>query len=177
MGSYCFASPYELQSDTTSRKESNKEGLNGMTTETAPKLQTVGTIMTSRVVTIAMDDSLEVIRDIFKKVKFHHLIVVEGEKIVGLISDRDYFKAISPYVDTMSETHRDRATLEKRAHQIMSPSPVTVERSCPIREAARVMLDRSISCLPVTYSDGTIAGVVTWKDVFKVFLEPLDSTD
>ena len=148
-----------------------------MPAEIPPKLQSVGTIMTSRVVTIAMDDSLEVIRDIFKKVKFHHLIVVDGEKVVGLISDRDYFKAISPYVDTMSETHRDRATLEKRAHQIMSPSPVTVERSCPIQEAARVMLDRSISCLPITYSDGSVAGVVTWKDVFKVFLEPPDSTN
>ena len=148
-----------------------------MATETAPELQTVGSIMTSRVVTIAMDDSLEVIRDIFKQVKFHHLIVVDGETVVGLISDRDYFKAISPYVDTLSETHRDRATLEKRAHQIMSPSPVTVERSCPIQEAARVMLNRSVSCLPITYSNGSMAGVVTWKDVFKVFLEPPDPTD
>lgn len=148
-----------------------------MPTAIASKLQTVGAIMTPRVVTIAMDDSLQVIRDIFQKVKFHHLIVEDGDKIVGLISDRDFFKAISPYVGTMSETNRDRATLEKRAHQIMSPSPVTVQQSCLIQEAARVMLDRSISCLPITYSDGTIAGVVTWKDVFKVFLEPLDSTD
>ncbi len=148
-----------------------------MPTAIASKLQTVGAIMTPRVVTIAMDDSLQVIRDIFQKVKFHHLIVEDGDKIVGLISDRDFFKAISPYVGTMSETNRDRATLEKRAHQIMSPSPVTVQKSCPIQQAARLMLDRSISCLPITYSDGTIAGVVTWKDVFKVFLEPLDSTD
>ena len=46
-----------------------------MTTETAPKLKTVGVIMTSRVVTIAMDDSLEVIRDIFKKVKTTDLMI------------------------------------------------------------------------------------------------------
>ncbi|MCZ6799707.1 MAG: CBS domain-containing protein [Nitrospirae bacterium] len=148
-----------------------------MTTETTPKLQTVGAIMTSRVVTIAMDDSLEVLRNIFQKVKFHHLIVADEGKIVGVISDRDFFKAISPYVGTMSETLRDRATLEKRAHQIMSPSPVTVQKNCPIQQAARLMLDRSISCLPVILSDGTIAGVVTWKDVFKVFLDPLDSTN
>jgi CBS domain-containing protein len=57
-----------------------------MITETALGLITVGEIMTSKVVTIEMDDSLEVIRDIFRKVKFHHLIVVDGEKIVGLFS-------------------------------------------------------------------------------------------
>jgi acetoin utilization protein AcuB len=102
---------------------------------------------------------------------------VDGEKIVGVISDRDFLKAISPYVDTMSETNRDRSTLEKRAHQIMSHYPVTVQKSCQIQAAARLMLDRRVSCLPVTMSDGIIEGVVTWKDVFKAFLELPDSTD
>jgi acetoin utilization protein AcuB len=148
-----------------------------MITEAALGLITVGEIMSSKVVTIEMDDSLEVIRDIFRQVKFHHLIVVDGEKIVGVISDRDFLKAISPYVDTMSETNRDRSTLEKRAHQIMSHYPVTVQKSCQIQAAARLMLDRRVSCLPVTMSDGIIEGVVTWKDVFKAFLELPDSTD
>jgi len=148
-----------------------------MITETALGLITVGEIMTSKVVTVEMDDSLEVIRDIFRKVKFHHLIVVEGEKIVGVISDRDFLKAISPYVNTMSETNRDRATLEKRAHQIMSHYPVTVQKSCQIQTAAKLMLDRRVSCLPVTRPDGTIGGVVTWKDVFRAFLESPNSTE
>ncbi len=148
-----------------------------MITETALGLITVGKIMTSKVVTIEMDDSLEVIRDIFRKVKFHHLIVVDGEKIVGLISDRDFLKAISPYVDTMSETTRDRSTLEKRAHQIMSHYPVTVQKSCQIEKAAKMMLERGVSCLPVTMPDETIEGVVTWKDVCKAFLESPNSTD
>ena len=148
-----------------------------MTTETALGLITVGEIMTSKVVTIEMDDSLAVIRDIFRKVKFHHLIVVDGAKIVGLITDRDFLKAISPYVDTLSETNRDRATLEKRAHQIMSHYPVTVQKSCQIQRAAKLMLDRRVSCLPVTRSNGIIVGVVTWKDVFKAFLESPNSTE
>jgi acetoin utilization protein AcuB len=148
-----------------------------MTTETALGLITVGEIMTSKVVTIEMDDSLAVIRDIFRKVRFHHLIVVDGAKIVGLITDRDFLKAISPYVDTLSETNRDRATLEKRAHQIMSHYPVTVQKSCQIPTAAKLMLDRRVSCLPVTMPDGIIAGVVTWKDMFKAFLESPNSTE
>ena len=135
-------------------------------------IRSIGEIMTARVVTIEMDDSLEVIRDIFRKVRFHHLLVVDNEKLVGVISDRDVLKAISPYVGTMSETNRDRATLNKRAHQIMSHYPVTVRQSCPLQEAAQLMLTRGVSCLPVTTIDGIIQGVVTWKDVFRAFLDP-----
>jgi acetoin utilization protein AcuB len=148
-----------------------------MITEAAQEFITVGEIMSSKVVTVEMDDSLEVIRDIFRKVKFHHLIVVDGKKIVGIITDRDLLKAISPYVDTMSETNRDRATLEKRVHQIMSHYPVTVKKSCQIRTAAKLMLDRRVSCLPVTMPDGILGGVVTWKDVFRAFLESPHSTE
>jgi acetoin utilization protein AcuB len=153
-----------IQSHEAGIKATKEECWNEMITETTLGLKTVGEIMTSKVV-------------IFRKVKFHHLIVVDGAKIVGLITDRDFLKAISPYVDTMSETNRDRATLEKRAHQIMSHYPVTVQKSCQIQTAAKLMLDRRVSCLPVTMPDGIIAGVVTWKDVFKAFLESPNSTE
>jgi acetoin utilization protein AcuB len=130
----------------------------------------IAEIMTVRVSTIEMDDSLEVIRDIFRKVRFHHLLVVDNEKLVGVISDRDVLKALSPYVGTMSETDRDRATLNKRAHQIMSHHPVTVRESCSLQEAAQLMLTQGVSCLPVTTANGVVRGVLTWKDVFKAFL-------
>ncbi|MEZ4273662.1 MAG: CBS domain-containing protein [Nitrospirales bacterium] len=133
--------------------------------------------MTIRVVTIEMDDSLEVVRDIFKKVRFHHLLVVDNEKLVGIISDRDMLKAVSPFVGTMSETTRDQATLNKRAHQIMSHHPVTVRSSCSLQEAAQLMLARGISCLPVTTADGEVLGMVTWKDVLRAILGSHGFTD
>ena len=127
--------------------------------------------MTTRVVTIEMDDSLEVARDIFKKVRFHHLLVVDNNRLVGIISDRDMLKAVSPFVGTMSETTRDRATLNKRAHQIMSHHPVTVRSSCTLQEAAELMLARGVSCLPITTIGGEVLGIVTWKDVLRAILE------
>ncbi|MDT3776982.1 CBS domain-containing protein [Nitrospira sp. MA-1] len=126
--------------------------------------------MATRVVTIEMDDSLEVVRDIFKKVRFHHLLVVDNQQLVGIISDRDMLKAVSPFVGTMSETTRDRATLNKRAHQIMSHHPVTVCSFCSLQEAAQLMLARGVSCLPVTTKNGEVLGIVTWKDVLRAVL-------
>ena len=127
--------------------------------------------MTTRVVTIEMDDSLEVVRDIFKKVRFHHLLVVDNNRLVGIISDRDMLKAVSPFVGTMSETTRDRATLNKRAHQIMLHHPVTVRSSCSLQEAAELMLARGVSCLPITTVGGEVLGIVTWKDVLRAILD------
>ncbi len=139
--------------------------------EPETRTRVIGRIMTIRVVTIEMDDSLEVVRDIFKKVRFHHLLVVDNEKLVGIISDRDMLKAVSPFVGTMSETTRDQATLNKRAHQIMSHHPVTVRSSCSLQEAAQLMLARGVSCLPVTTMNGEVLGIVTWKDVLRAILD------
>ena len=139
--------------------------------ESETRARVIGRIMTTRVVTIEMDDSLEVVRDILKKVRFHHLLVVDNEKLVGIISDKDVLKAVSPFVGTMSETTRDRATLNKRAHQIMSHHPVTVRSSCSLPEAAQLMLVRGVSCLPVTTLEGEILGVLTWKDIMRAFLD------
>ncbi len=141
-----------------------------MITEQVQEAKNVGEVMTSRVVTVEMDDSLEIIRDIFCKVKFHHLLVVDNEKLVGVISDRDVLKALSPYVGTMSETTRDRATLEKRAHQIMAHYPITIRKYCSIEEATQLMLRRGVSCLPVTNPERHIEGIVTWRDLFRARL-------
>ena len=147
-----------------------KDLLTGMTTDSSIAAQTIAEIMVTRVVTVEMDDSLEVVRAIFQKVKFHHLLVVENEKLVGVISDRDLLTAISPYVGTMSETSRDLCTLEKRAHQIMSHHPVRIHKSERVQEAAEQMLKRGVSCLPVISPEGAIEGIVTWKDLVYAFL-------
>ena len=139
--------------------------------ESETRTSVIGRIMTTRVVTIEMDDSLEVVRDIFKKVRFHHLLVVDNNRLVGIISDRDMLKAVSPFVGTMSETTRDRATLNKRAHQIMLHHPVTVRSSCSLQEAAELMLARGVSCLPITTVGGEVLGIVTWKDVLRAILD------
>lgn len=140
-----------------------------MSTQLDVRVKTVGAIMTSRLVTIEMDDSLRVIQDVFRQVKFHHLVVADEGKLVGMLSERDFLKAISPFVNTLSETERDQATMEKRVHQIMSLHPHTVLKSCPIEKAAKMMLERGVSCLPVTNSDGMVEGILTWKDLIKVF--------
>jgi len=75
---------------------------------------TVQQIMTTQIVTVDLDTKLAVVKEIFDKHKFHHLLVLEAGKLFGVISDRDLLKALSPNLGTMAETDKDAATLSKR---------------------------------------------------------------
>lgn len=124
-------------------------------------------IMTTRVVTVNMDDKLTVVKEIFDHVRFHHLMVVEEEELIGVISDRDLLKEISPFLETTSEQSRDLRTLKKKAHQIMSRAPITARQDMEVREAASLLVDKHISCLPVVDEDNHLLGIVSWKDILK----------
>ncbi|MEE8432115.1 MAG: CBS domain-containing protein [Candidatus Desulfatibia sp.] len=130
----------------------------------------VNEIMTTKVITIEMDDTLGQIQKIFEKHKFHHLLIVDDGELIGIISDRDVLKEISPYVNTISEDSRARQTLKKKAHQIMSRKPITVEPDTLVDDAASIMLKKNISCLPVVSPSGNIDGILSWKDILKCLL-------
>ncbi|WP_349919390.1 CBS domain-containing protein [Aeromonas veronii] len=124
-------------------------------------------IMTTRIATVSMDDRLNVIKEIFDAAHFRHLLVLEEDVLVGVISDRDMLRAISPYLDTDAEMTRDTETLYRRAHQIMSRHPVTISPDKTLQAAARLMLEKHVSCLPVL-ENGTLVGIVSWKDLLGV---------
>jgi len=130
----------------------------------------VGSIMTKRVVTIELDDDLQTIIQIFENVRFHHLLVVEDGKLVGVISDRDVLKISSPFLNTVCELPRDLALLKKRAHQIMTRKPVTISSGAGLEDAIQLLLRKGVSCLPVLSSSGTVEGIVTWKDLIKTYM-------
>ena len=132
---------------------------------------TVELIMTKEVFKVKMDDTVGVIREFLDKVHFHHLLVVEGNKLVGVISDRDVLKAVSPFIGTLSEHTHDLVTLNKKAHQIMNHKPITVFKYTSLQEAATIMLDNNISCLPVVSPESGIEGIVTWKDILGYYVK------
>ncbi len=132
-------------------------------------------IMNTNVVVVGMDDTVETMQELFKRHRFHHLLVLgEGSIVVGVVSDRDLLKALSPFISTMMERVQDKRTLKKRAHQIMGRKPITASRDLGIREAAVLMLDMKISCLPIVSANRTIEGIVTHKDILKWLVEQTD---
>ena len=133
----------------------------------------LGGVMTTRLVTVELDDPLEVVKRIFDSVKFHHLLVVDtGKKLCGVISDRDLLRALSPYIGTASENARDTATLNKRVHQIMSRQLVTLPPEATVAEAVKVFLEHRVSCIPVVGPGFKAVGIVSWRDILKSLTLP-----
>ena len=124
-------------------------------------------IMSETVVTVEMDDSLAVIKEIFDNTGFHHLLVVESDKLLGVISDRDLLKALSPNIGTLSETVRDLASLNKRAHQIMTRKAVTLGPDAAIVDAIEIFNTHNISCIPVVDEQNKPVGIISWRDILK----------
>jgi len=124
-------------------------------------------IMTTDVVTVGMDEKLKKVQEIFERNKFHHILIVDDNELVGVVSDRDLLKQLSPFLATKAERSRDASTQDKRMHQIMTRHPITATRETTIKEAAQMFVEKNISCLPVLSSEKEIIGLVTWKDILK----------
>jgi acetoin utilization protein AcuB len=125
--------------------------------------------MTTKLVTVEMDDTLETVRYIFQNTGFHHLLVVEGGSLVGVLSDRDLLRHLSPYVGTAAETTRDAATLNKHVHQVMTRKPVTLVPESELAEVLEKFRQKDVTCLPVVDAKNNRAiGIVTWRDMLKL---------
>lgn len=124
-------------------------------------------LMSTKVVTVEMEDKLSLVKEIFDNFKFHHLLVVENHKLLGVISDRDLFKALSPNIGTSAETYKDSATLNKRVHQIMTRHPIFLHEDATIDDAIDLFNTHSISCLPIVNNDNRPVGVLSWRDILK----------
>ena len=127
----------------------------------------VDKIMSKTIVTVDMDDLLKTIKHIFDNISFHHLLVVEDETLLGIISDRDLLKALSPNIDTIAETFRDIACLNKKAHQIMTRKPVTLGDNAEIHDAIEIFNKHNISCIPVIDNEKKPVGIISWRDILK----------
>lgn len=125
-------------------------------------------IISKNPVTIQIDDNLAKVRDIFSLVNFHHLLVIENKKLVGVISERDYLKAVNSTLGTAIETTKDLAALNKKVHQIMSRNVISVNENTSVFDVVSLFNNKNVSCLPVVNDNNYPVGIISWKDVIKV---------
>lgn len=124
-------------------------------------------IMVRDVICVNIDARLPEVKAVMQKNGFHHLPVIENDILVGIISDRDLLRMISPFIDSLSEQKRDLETLNHAAHQIMTRQPIAVKADSPIEKIVNWMMQASISCIPVIDEDQHVLGIITWRDLLK----------
>lgn len=117
--------------------------------------------------TVGLDDTLALVKEIFDHSKFHHLLAIENGELLGVVSDRDLFKALSPNISTSVEMYKDTATLNKRVHQIMSRKPKFLREGATVNAAIDMFIEHAISCIPILSAYDRLVGILSWCDILR----------
>jgi CBS domain-containing protein len=132
--------------------------------------KTAKEIMATDPVTMGCNDSLRLAKDIMALARIRHFPVVLDGKVVGVVSQRDLFRAslasVLAYDENAQRTFLETITVKT----VMSETPITVSPDTPIKTAARLMVEKRIGCLPIV--DGEkLVGLVTETDLLRELAE------
>jgi acetoin utilization protein AcuB len=139
-------------------------------------------IMQTKVATATPDTSLTKVLRLLQGRGFRHVPVVDGGKLVGIISDRDVKQSIASAAMSAEGRERDRLLERLTAGQIMTRPVRTIGPMFTVEDAVKLMVIHRISAVPVTEGEGLV-GLVTETDVLHLFaramgvLEPSSRLD
>ena len=126
--------------------------------------------MTKHPVTMTSDATVGEVDRVMKKNKFHRMIIVDGGKLVGYLSDRDVMR-VAPSPATSLSKFEIRSLLDKlKVKDIMQKKVVTVSENATIEEAALIMYNNKVGGLPVISEVGAVVGIITATDILKTFV-------
>jgi acetoin utilization protein AcuB len=121
--------------------------------------------MTREVVTVGPETAAAEALALCRENRIRHLPVLEGGRLVGIISDRD-LRSATP---ALGDPARVEALGHIRVSDEMARDVATVHPEDPIEDAAMAMYERKIGCLPVVDGDD-LAGILTSSDVLRAFV-------
>ena len=130
--------------------------------------------MTSRPVTITTETNLKDALEIVRSNPFRHLPVLDSEgRLAGIVTEKDLvYAAPTSSTTTLSIFEVNYILTRMTAGKVMRTPVITVGPDLPIEEAARVMIDHRIGCLPVVVDD-RLLGIISDTDIFRTFVEGL----
>ncbi|MDO4880845.1 MAG: CBS domain-containing protein [Capnocytophaga sp.] len=130
----------------------------------------VSQIMSKDVVVLNPTQTLYEAESLFKKHKIRHIPVVEGKKLVGILSYSDLlrisFADITDDENDVESVVYDMFTIP----QVMVKVPLTVSPEVTVKEVAEILAKQTFHSVPVT-ENGDLVGIVTTTDLINYFLE------
>ncbi len=128
-------------------------------------------LMTAKVFTVEPHDMIDRAFFLIQYEKVRHLPVVEKGKVVGIVSDRDMYKALGPKSNSKvieGTNSHEMHVIPKKVMNIMRRGVITVNPDTPASEAAGIMADHKIGALPVVEND-KLVGILSATDILRVF--------
>lgn len=128
----------------------------------------VSDVMQCEVASLGSGDCLDLAQDIMSLGRIRHLPVLEEDRLVGLVSQRDLLAASLSQALDFEPSQRRTFVRSIEVSEVMVRDVQTVEPSASLRDAAARMLRCKIGCLPVVKPDGTLVGLISESDLVRV---------
>lgn len=131
----------------------------------------ISTIMTQDVVKLNLSDNLTKAETLFKKHHIRHIPVVNGNKIIGMLSYTDLLRI--SFVDAVDDDEEDVDTTVYNmftVEQVMAKNLVTISPDTTIKEAAEILATREFHALPVC-TGNLLVGIVTTTDLIRYLID------
>ena len=130
----------------------------------------VSKIMTRDVITLNLNDNMELAEKLFETKHIRHIPIVNGMKVVGMLSHTDLMRiSFSDLDDEENEINSvvyDLFTIE----QVMAKSVISVTSETTIKEAAEILTKHEFHAVPVV-DDDELVGIVTSTDLIQFLLD------
>jgi CBS domain-containing protein len=139
----------------------------------------VSEIMHGEVVTLTAKETLDLTQDLMNLGRIRHLPVLDGGRVVGIVSQRDLLAAALTKVLEFDPASRRSFLRSVSVGEVMAKDVVTAGPDTTLGEVARIFIERKIGCVPVVAAGGTLVGLVTEADLISAaFLdeEPAEET-
>lgn len=120
-------------------------------------------VMTRDVVTVGPNDRLSLADELMKQGRFRHLVVVDGSEVEGVVSRRDVFYGTLAWSMGLGRRAHEQALASTPVKDVMHTDVATVDPEVPLAEAAQLMMERKIGCLPVVEAE-RLVGILTEGD-------------
>lgn len=128
--------------------------------------------MSPQPITVVLSTPVSDARELMQRKRIRHLLVMEGERLVGIITDRDIRLALPSPCTSLSVWEIHYLLAKLTVGQVMTCSVITIAPERPVADAVRVMLERKIGALPVT-EGWRVVGIITETDLLRAFAQLL----
>ena len=126
--------------------------------------------LNTKVITLTKDERAAVAKEILAENNIRHLPVVAGKRLIGLVTNMDIRKAEASPVPALGSHELKYLLDEITVREIMTRNVITISPDISVEEAATLLHDNKIGCLPVV-ENGALVGMLTESDVMEILIE------
>lgn len=126
-------------------------------------------LMTAAPITAPVDMPVLEARQFMTKNRIRHLLVIDGKRLAGIVTDRDIRLNLPSPATSLSVWEVNYLLSRLTVGSVMSKTLITVGPDREAAEAARIMLEHKIGALPVLDGE-TLLGILTETDIVRAFV-------